>query len=99
MDSYTNSKNDRFINKKMTELGYTWENYTKPNGSVGFHANDDVIVNIAKKMLEFKEKYKINLQTCSEKINMPGISKLGCLNVDSINAALGTNDTVHIAGN
>ena len=54
-------------------------------------AKQEVIDDIARKMLEITNKYGCKLGTCAENINISGISKEGCLSVSQVNEMLGTN--------
>ena len=54
-------------------------------------AKQEIIDDIARKMLEITNKYGCKLGTCAENINISGISKEGCLSVSQVNEMLGTN--------
>lgn len=99
MDSYSTSKNDRFIVSKMKELGYDFAAYTT-HDNIKFSAKQTIIDSIALKMKEISDKYGINqLSSCAEKINVKGVQKLACLNVQSINKAMGRTDVTNVVGN
>lgn len=107
MDSYgytEGTKNDRFVVSKMQELGYEWEKYYDvKKGKYSFHPKQQYIDSIYSMMDEFAEKYKLNINTCGES-NVTTIplkrikSNVGCINVESMNKAMGTTDISHVAG-
>ena len=112
MDSYgytsagrsTNNR-DRFIIKKMKDLGYDWNTYYgMKDGVVEFHAKQQYIEHYYKLIDNLAEKHNVWFNTCGE--NSHGIQDLkrikfnmGCVNVNAMNAAAGTNDIADIQGN
>lgn len=82
MDQYSTTK------KFMEELGY---DYSKYYDGKSLHARPEILQSIENKMLELKNKYKVNISTCAEPFNIEGISKEACLSVAAINNMLGTN--------
>lgn len=82
MDQYKTTKHF------MENLGY---DYSKYYDSGKLHARDEVLKGIAQKMLEFKDKYGVNLSTCAEPMSIGGISKEACLSVPAVNKMLGTS--------
>ena len=108
MDSYgytENGERDRFIIQKMEELGYDWDTYYGNNykGEVEFHPKQKYVEDIFKYMNSLAEEFNIWFNTCGENSHgVKGLSRIkfdmGCINVDSMNAAMGTNDIAHIQG-
>ena len=105
MDNYPENKRKdvKSTEEYLGALGYDFSKYydlapidlydKKHNGNSKYqkHAKVDVINEIAKRMLEITNKYGVKLGTCAEEINIPGISKEGCLSVDQVNEMLGTD--------
>lgn len=82
MDQYKTTK------QFMENLGYDYSKFYEPGK---LHAKDSVLKAIAKAMAGFKDKYDINLSTCAEPFDIPGISKEACLSVPAVNKMLGTS--------
>ena len=113
MDSYgytstgerSETKQDRFIIKKMSELGYDWDTYygRRADGTVEFNAKRQYIDDIYQYMDDLAEELHFFVNTCGEEAllsrNYKHIKLAGCVNVDSMNAAFGTSDIAHIEGN
>lgn len=112
MDSYgytstgERTNNNRFIIQKMEELGYNWDTYygRNANGVVNFDAKQEYLTQIYKFMDDLAGKYNIWFNTCGEKpVNIEGLShirfSMGCVNVQTMNAAMGTTDIAHTDGN
>jgi len=83
----------------MEELGYDWDTYygRMQDGTVNFDAKPEIISEIYKFMDDLAEKYNVFINTCGEKPrNIPNLKRIktqtGCLNVETINNVLGTND-------
>lgn len=88
MDAYPSTVNS------MSKLGYDFEkNYgtNSKTGKFNFTAKSEIIDNIVNFMLQMKKEYGITLGTCAEGLSREGISKEGCLSVDSVNQMLGTS--------
>lgn len=112
MDSYgytstgerSETKQDRFIIKKMTELGYDWDTYygRRADGTVEFNAKRQYIDDIYQYMDDLAEELHFFVNTCGEEAllsrNYKHIKLAGCVNVDSMNAAFGTSDIIHVEG-
>lgn len=112
MDSYgytstrekCETNRDRYIVSKMTELGYDWDTYygRKSDGTVNFDAKEEYIEDYYRFFDNLAEQFKIFINTCGEKTRtIPGlkhIKTLGCVNVESMNAAFGTKDIAYTAG-
>ena len=79
----------------MISLGYDYGKFYEGNS---LHAKESVLKGIVKFMSSLKEKYDINLSTCAEPFDIPGISKEACLSVSSINNMLGTNIPMNRTG-
>ena len=113
MDSYgytstgerSETKQDRFIIKKMSELGYDWDTYygRRADGTVEFNAKRQYIDDIYQYMDDLAEELHFFVNTCGEEAllsrNYKHIKLAGCVNVDSMNAAFGTSDIAHVEGN
>lgn len=113
MDSYgytsigerCETEQDRYIIKKMTELGYDWDTYygRNANGTVNFNAKQEYIEDIYRYMDDLAGELKFFVNTCGEAINqvqgLKNIKSAGCVNVQAMNAAMGTSDIAHTAGN
>ena len=113
MDSYgytstgerSETKQDRFIIKKMSELGYDWDTYygRRADGTVEFNAKRQYIDDIYQYMDDLAEELHFFVNTCGEEAllsrNYKHIKLVGCVNVDSMNAAFGTSDIAHVEGN
>lgn len=113
MDSYgytstgerSETKQDRFIIKKMSELGYDWDTYygRRADGTVEFNAKRQYIDDMYQYMDDLAEELHFFVNTCGEEAllsrNYKHIKLAGCVNVDSMNAAFGTSDIVHVEGN
>ena len=113
MDSYgytstgerSETKQDRFIIKKMTELGYDWDTYygRMSDGTVNFNAKRQYIDDIYQYMDDLAEELHFFVNTCGEEAllsrNYKHIKLAGCVNVDSMNAAFGTSDIAYVEGN
>ena len=82
MDQYSTTR------QYMIKLGYDYSKFYEGNK---LHAKDSVLKSIIKFMSSLKDKYDINLSTCAEPFDVPGISKEACLSVSSINNMLGTS--------
>ena len=82
MDQYSTTK------QFMERLGYDYSKYYDGNS---LHAKPEVQQRIANIMLQFKDKYGVNLSTCAEPMAIPGISKEACLSVSAVNNMLGTS--------
>ena len=95
---------DRYIIKKMQELGYDWDMYygRRQDGSVNFDAKKEYIEDIYKYMDGLADELGFFINTCGEQSRaIPGlkhIKTLGCVNVQVMNAAMGTTDIVQEAG-
>lgn len=112
MDSYgytssgerCETEQDRFIIKKMESLGYNWDKYYGRNsdGTVNFNAKREYINHWYQYMDNLAEELKFFVNTCGEAaahINgLKHIKTLGCVNVESMNAAMGTSDITQING-
>lgn len=113
MDSYgytstgerSETKQDRFIISKMSELGYDWDTYygRRADGTVEFNAKRQYIDDIYQYMDDLAEELHFFVNTCGEEAllsrNYKHIKLAGCVNVDSMNAAFGTSDIAHVEGN
>ena len=113
MDSYgytstgerSETKQDRFIISKMSELGYDWDTYygRRSDGTVEFNAKRQYIDDIYQYMDDLAEELHFFVNTCGEEAllsrNYKHIKLAGCVNVDSMNAAFGTSDIAHVGGN
>ena len=113
MDSYgytstgerSETKQDRFIISKMSELGYDWDTYygRRSDGTVEFNAKRQYIDDIYQYMDDLAEELHFFVNTCGEEAllsrNYKHIKLVGCVNVDSMNAAFGTSDIAHVEGN
>ena len=113
MDSYgytstgerSETKQDRFIISKMSELGYDWDTYygRRSDGTVEFNAKRQYIDDIYQYMDDLAEELHFFVNTCGEEAllsrNYKHIKLAGCVNVDSMNAAFGTSDIAHVEGN
>lgn len=82
----------------MEKLGYDYSKYydkyqfaETSNYKYNTHAKDDIIINIANKILNICKKYNMDLATCAEPVKIEGISKQGCLSVQAVNKMLGTH--------
>ena len=105
MDNYPENKikGTKSTEEYLSKLGYDFSKYydlsptdisAKGNNGTSKYkkfAKQEVIDEIAKKMLEITDKYGCNLSTCAEVTNVSGISKEGCLSVDQVNDMLGTD--------
>ena len=88
MDAYPNTVTS------MSKLGYDFErNYgTNPKtGKPNFTAKREIIDKIVDTMIMLKNEYGVTLGTCAEGLVREGISKEGCLSVESVNRMLGTS--------
>ena len=112
MDSYgytetgERTQNNRHIIPKMESLGYDWNLYYGYNakGEVNFDAKPQYMNEIYLFMDKMAQKYNVFFNTCGEKpANVQGLSKIrfavGCVNVQAMNAAMGTTDIAHVKGN
>ena len=113
MDSYgytstgerSETKQDRFIISKMSELGYDWDTYygRRSDGTVEFNAKRQYIDDIYQYMDDLAEELHFFVNTCGEEAllsrNYKHIKLAGCVNVDSMNAAFGTSDITNVEGN
>lgn len=112
MDSYgytatgQRSNNNRYIIPKMEQLGYNWDEYYGKNaaGIVNFDAKPQYMEQIYTFMNGLAQKYNIWFNTCGERpANIPNLTKIrwsmGCVNVQSMNAAMGTTDIANTQGN
>ena len=90
--------------KYMQNLGFDYDKYYDPivdvtgkqvisNGQKLYkpNARNEVLDNIANKMLQISSKYNVLLSTCAEPMVKQGITKEGCLSVQAINDMLGTH--------
>lgn len=77
----------------MKKLGYNFDEYynKRQNGSYEFHAKKEFIDTLTDELLKLKDKYQVTLGTCAEPCIREGISKEGCLSVNSVNEMLGTS--------
>lgn len=105
MDSYgytEGTNRDRFIVSKMKSLGYNWDEfYSFSNGKYSYNAKPEVISQWYHFMDDMAKKYDIWFNTCGEQPkNITGLSRIrtnvGCVNVNTINAAMGTTDVQHV---
>lgn len=88
MDAYPNTV------ASLSSTGYDFErNYgiNPKTGKPNFNAKPEIINKIVDFMLQMKELYGVSLGTCAEGLTRPGISKEGCLSVESVNRMLGTS--------
>lgn len=106
MDSYgytstgerCETEQDRKIINRMKELGYDWNKYygTNPDGTINFHAKANYVAGIYKLMDNLAEEFGIWINTCGESASIAGqfkhIKTVGCVNVDTLNAVMGTSD-------
>ena len=112
MDSYgytesgERTENNRYIIPKMEQLGYDWNLYYGYNakGDVNFDAKPQYMNEIYLFMDQLAQKYNVFFNTCGERpANIQGLTKIrfaiGCVNVQAMNAALGTTDIANIKGN
>lgn len=102
MDSYGNSE-DRFVIQKMKEVGYDWDAYysMNKNGKYAFHPKQEYIEQIYQMMDNIAEEYRINVWTCGEQPNFElkrVRTNVGCVNVESMNKAMGTTDIAYVRG-
>jgi hypothetical protein len=113
MDSYgytesgeqsTNSR-DRFIIQRMSELGYDWDTYygRDENGKVMFNAKQSEVERIYRFMDDLAVEFKVWFNTCGEQPKgITGLKRIktnmGCVNVESMNEVMGTNDIAHVEG-
>lgn len=110
MDSYgytstgerCETEKDRYIIKRMQDLGYDWDTYygRKADGTVNFNAKPEYINDIFHYMDDLADELHFFISTCGEDIKhisgLKHIKAVGCLNVAAMNAAMGTNDIVHV---
>jgi DNA repair photolyase len=88
MDAYPNTV------ESLSKLGYDCErNYgiNPRTGKPNFTAKPEIINKIVDYLIQMKDLYGISLGTCAEGLVREGISKEGCLSVDSVNKMLGTS--------
>lgn len=88
MDAYPNTVTS------MSKLGYDFErNYgtNHKTGKPNFTAKREIIDKIVNTMIMLKNEYGVTLGTCAEGLTREGISKEGCLSVESVNRMLGTS--------
>jgi len=88
MDAYPNTV------ASMSKLGYDFErNYgiNPKTGKPNFTAKREIIDKIVDTMILLKNKYGVTLGTCAEGLVREGVSKEGCLSVESVNRMLGTS--------
>jgi DNA repair photolyase len=88
MDAYPNTV------ASMSKLGYDFErNYgiNPKTGKPNFTAKREIIDKIVDTMIMLKNEYGVTLGTCAEGLVREGISKEGCLSVESVNRMLGTS--------
>jgi hypothetical protein len=113
MDSYgytenggkSQSQRDRYIIQRMSDLGYDWDTYYGRNadGTVNFDAKPDEVSKIYHFMDSLAEEYGIWFNTCGEQPRfITGLKRIkmnvGCINVDTMNATMGTNDIANEEG-
>ncbi len=88
MDAYPNTV------QSLISLGYDFErNYgiNPKTGKPNFTAKKEIIDKIVDTMVRLKDEYGVTLGTCAEGLVREGISKEGCLSVESVNRMLGTS--------
>lgn len=112
MDSYgksENTKEDKYIIKRMREIGYEWEKYydiqydAKNNKNfISFNPKKEYIQDYYTYMDNIAEEFKISMITCGEQPKNLFLKRIrtniGCINVQSMNKALGTTDIIYTRG-
>lgn len=84
---YGKAKRDELWNTLVSIYGLNPSDNTKLNKHAPQH-RIDAIANI---MVQFADKYGLQLSSCAESINHPKVQKTGCLAVSQVNEMLGTS--------